>query len=71
VFIKPVPGRLVRDPQSRQRIPEAGIEVSDTDTFWARRVADGDVVVVKPPPLAPPAGAAPTFVKTSSPKGKE
>jgi hypothetical protein len=77
VFSKPVPGRLVRDPQSRQRIPEAGIEVSDTDTFWARRVADGDVVVVvvKPPPPAPPpappAATAPTFVKTSSPKGKE
>jgi hypothetical protein len=61
MFIKPAPGIKVRDPGSKLHIPEAGIEVSETDTFWARRLADGDVVEVKP--------AAP--IKTTPAKGKE
>ena len=48
MFVKPRPGVKVRDPHSKLHIPEAGIEVSDTDTYWARRLADGDVVEVKP-----------------------
>lgn len=62
MLVKPVPGRLVRDPTTKQRIPETGIEVSDTDTFWARRLADGDVVEVKQ--------AAPA-TKLAPAKGKE
>lgn len=48
MFVKPAPGLKVRDPQSMQHIPEAGLEVADTDPFWARRLRDGDVVVVNP-----------------------
>lgn len=61
MFVKPAPGLRVRDPRSRLHIPETGIEVSETDTYWARRLADGDVVLATPPQPA----------KTSSPKGKE
>jgi hypothetical protein len=48
MFVKPVPGRKVRDPRTKQAIPETGIEVPDGDTYWTRRVLDGDVVVAKP-----------------------
>jgi hypothetical protein len=61
MIVKPAPGRKVRHPLTRQHIPEAGIEVSETDTYWARRIADGDVVEVK-------AAAAPKFAPV---RGKE
>lgn len=46
MFVKPAPGLKVRDPRSKLHIPADGVEVPDTDTYWARRVRDGDVVVV-------------------------
>lgn len=60
MIVKPRPGVRVRDPRTLQHIPETGIEVSDTDTFWARRLADGDVVLVAPekPTAAAPAKKA-------------
>lgn len=61
MFIKPRAGIKVRDPVSKLHIPETGVEVSDTDTYWARRLADGDVIEVKPITAAKPA----------SQKGKE
>lgn len=51
MIIKPAKGIKVRDPVSRLHIPETGVEVSDVDTYWARRLRSGDVVVV-PPALA-------------------
>lgn len=48
MFIKPTQGRKVRDPQSRRHIPETGIEVPETDTYWHRRLLDGDVVKASP-----------------------
>lgn len=62
MFVKPAPGKRVRDPQSRQHIPAEGMEVSATDTYWVRRLQDGDVVVVKPAAKAAP---------TPAPKAKE
>jgi hypothetical protein len=56
MFIKPAPGLKIRNPQSMLHIPETGLEVSDTDTYWARRLADGDVVLAKP--ASPPMKAA-------------
>lgn len=41
--IQPVPGRLVRDPATGREVTEV-ITVPDTDPFWLRRLADGDVV---------------------------
>lgn len=48
MIVKPAKGIKVRDPVSRQHIPESGVEVSDVDTYWARRLRCGDVVVVPP-----------------------
>ena len=48
MIVKPAPGCRVRDPRSRQPIPETGIEVSELDTYWARRLRSGDVVLVQP-----------------------
>lgn len=47
MFVKPAEGRQVRDPVSKQHLPESGREVPET-TFWVRRLACGDVVVVQP-----------------------
>ena len=44
MFVMPAPGLKVRDPKTKRHIPDEGIEVPDTDTFWNRRLADGDVV---------------------------
>ncbi len=52
MYVKPAPGLKIRDPQSRLHIPETGIEVLDTDTYWARRLQDGDVVKAAPAPTA-------------------
>lgn len=48
MIIRPREGLKVRDPVSRRHIPESGIEVPDTDTYWTRRLMDGDVVLVTP-----------------------
>ncbi len=48
MFVKPRPGVKVRDPHSKLHIPEGGLEVPDTDTYWARRLRDGDVVRASP-----------------------
>ncbi len=60
LFLKPAPGRQVRDPVSGQVLPEAGAEVPATN-YWTRRLQDGDVIQA-----AAPKAEAPT--KT---KGKE
>lgn len=64
MFIKPAPGLKVRDPITKLHLPEAGITVSETDTYWVRRLRDGDVVEVKP-------AVAPIITKFPAPRGKE
>jgi hypothetical protein len=49
VFVKPKPGVYVRDPDTRQHLPESGREVQPS-AHWLRRLADGDVVVIAPIP---------------------
>jgi hypothetical protein len=55
MFVKPAKGLKVRDPASKRHIPETGIEVPDTDTFWMRRLMDGDVIHATPPIIELPA----------------
>lgn len=43
---------LIRDPQSKRRLPDEGAEVPDT-SYWYRRLQDGDVVRVVDPVSAP------------------
>ena len=42
--VQPVAGRLVRDPDTGREITEA-VNVPDSDPFWLRRLADGDVAL--------------------------
>lgn len=55
MFVKPA-GKLVngkplqvRDPKTKMQIPASGLEVPDGDTYWNRRIAEGDVVIAPPP----------------------
>ena len=43
--VKPAEGLKIRDPLSKNFIPDEGKEVPE-NTYWVRRVAYGDVVVV-------------------------
>lgn len=47
MWIKPVPGRLVRDPLTMLELREAR-EVPDGDPFWLRRLRSKDVEVCSP-----------------------
>jgi hypothetical protein len=46
MFVKPAQGRAVRDPSTMRLLTDEGMTVPDASPFWARRVRDGDVVVV-------------------------
>lgn len=49
MFVKPTPGRNVRDPAHRgKHIPAEGLEVPAT-TYWLRRLRDGDVALAPSP----------------------
>jgi hypothetical protein len=48
IFIIPQPGRLVRDPHTKQPVPAGGRFV-ELDSFWTRRLDDGDVKDIDPP----------------------
>jgi len=52
MFLIPAPGRLVRDPHTKQPLPEDGRDVVAT-SFWLRRLAAGDVLLATPPTPAP------------------
>ncbi|CCP02968.1 Mu-like prophage FluMu protein [Erwinia amylovora Ea644] len=59
MFVKPVPGRIVRDPVKGTPLPASGENVPDS-AFWHRRLKDGDVVQAKeeqPAPKASPRAA--------------
>lgn len=49
MIIKPSPGVRVRCPVTGQHLPDAEVEVSDADSYWMRRLQDGDVVLVVEP----------------------
>jgi hypothetical protein len=51
--VKPAEGRAVRDPQQHYRLmPPEGGNVPD-NTFWQRRLRDGDVVMIEDDKAAP------------------
>lgn len=43
IFIKPAPGRLIRDPDTMRPLAQEGEEKPFTP-FWCRRLDDGDVI---------------------------
>ena len=65
--VKPaLPGSVIRDPQTRQKLPDEGAVVPDT-SFWRRRLRSGDVVLVKESPVPPPDRATPTGLEPVTP----
>ena len=69
MFVKPVPGRLVRDPVKGTFLPENGAEVPDDAYFWRNRLRDGDVEKVEQSPADDASAAEPAEAATA-PKGK-
>jgi hypothetical protein len=49
MYIVPRPGLKIRDPISRQIIPETGKKVTDNLMFWHRIISDGDVTIEPSP----------------------
>lgn len=75
MFVKPVPGRMVRCPVKGTFLPENGAEVPDDAYFWRNRLRDGDVEKVEQEPGADdtseaPADVASTAAAVVAPKGK-
>jgi hypothetical protein len=66
--LKPAPGLVVRDPTTRQPLAEQG-EPKPLDTYWCRRLFDGDVHQVPEPAVAtkPAAKAASKALQGSAP----
>jgi len=45
--VKPRKGVKVRDPVSLRHVPEEGADVPEGDSYWQRRLLDGDLVLVE------------------------
>ncbi len=73
MFVRPVPGRLVRDPVKGTLLPENGAEVPDDAYFWRNRLRDGDVEKVEKVEQAPvdEASDATPAEAAAVPKGKK
>ncbi len=48
IFVIPKTGLKVRNPEDNQHLPEGGKLVQD-NSFWRRRLRDGDVTLGKAP----------------------
>ncbi|EBJ5478505.1 DUF2635 domain-containing protein [Salmonella enterica] len=66
-FIKPAPGRMVRDPDTLEFLQPDGEEKPFTP-YWCRRIDDGDVIEFDPneAPPAVTAGKAKAAVVTAA-----
>lgn len=53
MYVKPVEGRQVRDPLTRQVVPPEGRAVP-RESYWVRRVNDGDLVEASAPATLKP-----------------
>ena len=49
---------VVRDPIARDKLPAEGREVDLSDTYWARRLNDGDITTQAPQGAEKPAKPA-------------
>ena len=44
MWVKPAPGLKVRSPETKQLLPDEGIEVPDDSILWGKLLSVGDVV---------------------------
>ena len=58
MYIKPLAGIVIPDPDRFDRLPAEGREVPASD-FWLRRLRDGDVVISEAPAAPIPEGSHP------------
>lgn len=68
IYVKMAPGLKFRDPATRKHIPDEGQFVDETDPFWDRCLAVGDVARAEPPveePIPAPDAAAAADKKTA------
>lgn len=49
VFAKPKKDLTIRDPDTFVKLPETGGLVNPNNSYWARRIADGDVEIAESP----------------------
>ncbi len=63
MFVKPAPGKKVRDPISKLHLPEEGKEVPESN-YWLRQLKAGDVVKASAPVVS-------SVQISDSKKGKE
>jgi len=66
MHVKPNPGHLVRDPETREALPPAGKEVP-WSTYWRRRLLDGSIQASTPPAREEDKPAPGTSVATEAP----
>lgn len=57
-------GLVIRDPHTKRPLPAEGARVPD-NSFWNRRLADGDVVLIEDAPAAAPTGLEPVTPLTT------
>ena len=57
MFVKPVPGRMIRWPRTMTPLREAGEHVPE-NTYWLRALRDGDVETAEPPQAPAQAGSS-------------
>ncbi|PIR25609.1 MAG: DUF2635 domain-containing protein [Deltaproteobacteria bacterium CG_4_10_14_0_2_um_filter_43_8] len=71
VKLKPFsPNYRIPDPKTGKHIPADGIEVDITDKFWARRLKDGDCVLVEEDKSKKPSSVQVKESKKSTEKSK-
>ena len=44
IHLVPVENKRVRDPKTKKLLTDSGIKLEILDTYWFRRLKDGDVV---------------------------
>ncbi|EER3108041.1 DUF2635 domain-containing protein [Escherichia coli] len=69
IFIKPAPGRLIRDPDTMCPLAQEGEEKPFTP-FWCRRLDDGDVIQAEKAAEAAPAATEKPVAQPASGKEK-
>lgn len=46
MYIQPIKGKLVIDPDTQEFLSATGKNVDEHDIYWQRRINDGDVEIV-------------------------